>query len=64
MDQQKSFKTKYNLNRLSSVLECSVAVSNNEQMMEAARPTKEMHFKSTIFRGKKGLPWYIKSSIH
>lgn len=44
MDQQKSFKIKYNLNCLFSVPEGSVAVSNNERMMEAARPTKEMVF--------------------
>jgi len=44
MDQEKSFKIKYNLDCLFSVLEGSAAVSNNEQTMEAARPTKEIVF--------------------
>lgn len=39
-----SFKIYCNLNSLFSVLAGSVAVSNNEQMMEVARPTKEKVF--------------------
>lgn len=44
MDQQNSSKIKYHLNCLVSVLEGSVAASNNEQTREAARPTKEIVF--------------------